>query len=153
MSWILAVGVVIVILFGFPLIFIGAPFLPSYKKRDSNLDSLFGLLRENRVQKIVDLGSGDGRVVIDFLKAGFDSYGIEINPLLVLWSKIKIKKLKLRAHISWGNFWRKNLSEFDAIFIFQFKTANKLLGHVKDMEQLIMILICNRKGFSRFSLC
>lgn len=77
----------------------------------------------------MDLGSGDGRVVIDFAEAGFESYGVEINPLLVLWSKLKIKKLGLKnAKIKWGNIWQTDLSGFDSVFIFQYKTANKMLA-------------------------
>ena len=113
-----------------PVLFLGAPFLPSYIKNGKvKLESLFNLLRENSCKKFMDLGSGDGRVVIDFAKAGFESYGVEINPLLVLWSKLKIKKLGLKnAKIKWGNIWPTDLSGFDSVFIFQYKTANKMLA-------------------------
>ena len=37
-------------------------------------------------EKSVDLGSGDGRVVIEFAKKGIQAHGYEINPLLVMIS-------------------------------------------------------------------
>lgn len=113
-----------------PVLFLGAPFLPSYRKANAiNFKGLFELLRKSGCRKFMDLGSGDGRVVIDFAKAGFESYGVEINPLLVLWSRLKIKRHGLKnAKIKWGNLWQTDLSSFDIVFIFQYKTANKMLA-------------------------
>lgn len=70
--------------------------------------------------KTLDLGAGDGRVVIALAKAGAISHGYEINPLLVWWARRNIKKahLEKRAFIHWGSFWNANFSEFDFIFVF-----------------------------------
>ena len=119
-----------------PVLFMGAPFMPSYRKK-SNIDfiSLFNLLRSLGVKKIIDLGSGDGRVVIDFAKAGFESYGVEINPILVWWCNRKIRKIKLEnSKIIWCNMWKTDLSSFDAVFIFHFETANKFLSKKFEKE-------------------
>jgi len=121
------IGLVVLIV-ALPVFFLGAPFLPSYRRVNKiNFQNLFELLRELGVKKFIDLGSGDGRVVKDFAKAGFESYGIEINPLLVWWSVLKIKRCGLNAKIKWGNFWQTDLSNFDAIFIFQCESTNKIL--------------------------
>ena len=118
----------IVLLVALPVFFLGAPFLPSYRKANEiNFQNLFELLRELGVRKFIDLGSGDGRAVKEFAKAGFESYGIEINPLLVWWSVLKIKRHSLNAKIKWGNFWQTDLSSFDAIFFFQCESTNKIL--------------------------
>lgn len=115
-----------------PLIFFGAPFLPSLmKSKDLNdLQEVFNFLKKSgyKNNKFIDLGSGDGKVVIEFAKNGYESYGIEINPILALisWLKIKLKKEK-RARIIWGNMWKINLSDFDVIFLFQYQLANNLL--------------------------
>lgn len=130
MTWITVTLAALIVLFGFPLIFFfGAPFMPSYRKKTPpNFNGVFKWLRESGVNKFVDLGSGDGRVVIEFAKAGFESYGVEINPLLVLWSKRHTKKLGLvNAHISLGNLWHTDLKDFDCVFIFHFELANKQL--------------------------
>ncbi|MEK7629721.1 MAG: class I SAM-dependent methyltransferase [Patescibacteria group bacterium] len=136
MSWIIVIFVVFSAFTVLPVLFMGAPFMPSYRKK-SNIDfiSLFNLLRSLGVKKIIDLGSGDGRVVIDFAKAGFESYGVEINPILVWWCNRKIRKIKLEnSKIIWCNMWKTDLSSFDAVFIFHFETSNKFLSKKFEKE-------------------
>lgn len=65
----------------------GAPFVPSRRKE---LDIIFkDLYKLGEKDLLVDLGSGDGKV----LKAASDfkarALGIELNPFLVLFSKIR----------------------------------------------------------------
>lgn len=120
-----------VFLLAFPILFFGAPFVPSFQKESGiDFESLFDTLRERGVKRIIDLGSGDGRVVIEFAQHGFTATGIELNPLLVLWSRRKVRQAGLQgeARIKWGNFWNTDLKEYDAVFMFQFATANKLLA-------------------------
>lgn len=71
-------------------------------------------------QKIADIGSGDGRLVIEFAKLGLDAVGYEINPWLVLVSRTRIKKLGLqdKAKIYWRNFWNVDLSQFDTVVVY-----------------------------------
>jgi SAM-dependent methyltransferase len=98
----------------------GAPYEPSHKKE---LDDMLKLLSPKINEKIADLGSGDGKVVIALAKAGAEAHGYEINPLLVLLSRIKIKKARLgkKAKIHWQNFWNAPLKNYDAIIFFQTK--------------------------------
>ncbi len=72
-------------------------------------------------EKIADLGSGDGRVVIALAERGAEAHGFEINPFLVRRSRINIRSAGLngKAFIHWGSFWRADLSVFDAITVFQ----------------------------------
>ncbi len=72
-------------------------------------------------EKIADLGSGDGRVVIAFAERGAEAHGFEINPFLVRISRINIRRAGLsgKAFIHWGSFWRADLSGYDAITVFQ----------------------------------
>ncbi|HEX5429481.1 MAG TPA: hypothetical protein VFX17_00150 [Patescibacteria group bacterium] len=70
-------------------------------------------------QKFADLGSGDGRVVVAFARAGAQATGFEINPLLVWYSRWKIRRFKLsNAQILTSNFWHKNLGEYDCLTVF-----------------------------------
>jgi SAM-dependent methyltransferase len=115
-----------------PLFFIGAPYLPSYKESSDRkyLEELFEFLGKyrNKNSKFIDLGSGDGRIVIEFAKKNYESYGIEMNPFLVFLSKLKIRKEGLKnAKIIWGNFWKIDLSQFDIIYFFHYKLTNKFL--------------------------
>ncbi|KUK15484.1 MAG: Uncharacterized protein XD53_1085, partial [Petrotoga mobilis] len=91
-----------------------------------------------------DLGSGDGRVVIAFARKGIQAHGFEINPLLVLISKINIRRagLKGKAFIHWKNFWKADLSKFDIITVFQVDFAmneleNKLKKELKPEAKVI----------------
>ncbi|MFA5173542.1 MAG: class I SAM-dependent methyltransferase [Candidatus Paceibacterota bacterium] len=145
MDWLIFLFSAFFLLMAIPLLFMGAPFLPSFrKKEDIDFKAIFNLLRENGVKKIIDLGSGDGRIVLAFAEAGFESYGVELNPLLVWWSRKKIKKFRMenKAKIKWGNFWKTDLKDFDAVFIFQFKTANKLLSEKfkKELKENSLII-------------
>ena len=67
-------------------------------------------------------------MVIEFARQGFESYGIEFNPLLVWYSRYKIKRSGLKnAHIIKREFWKINLSEFDLVYLFQLNYVNALL--------------------------
>ena len=107
----------ILILAYFSGILRGAPFLPTKQVRVEGMIAAAGIKPGD---KLVDLGSGDGRIVIAAAKAGAYAYGFELNPLLVLWSRIKIRKagLQSRASIKWKNFWFANLQEFDVVTVF-----------------------------------
>lgn len=95
----------------------GAPYAPLGKQK---IETMLSLLNVKSLEKAVDLGSGDGRIVIEMAKRGATAYGYEINPLLVLIAKWKIRKLGLQknAHIYWNDFWGKNLSFFDIVTVY-----------------------------------
>jgi hypothetical protein len=69
----------------------------------------------------VDLGSGDGRVVIALARLGAKAHGYEVNPFLVRISRRNIAAAGLsgRARIHWGSFWRADLSRYDLVTVFQ----------------------------------
>ena len=95
----------------------GAPYVPT----DSKKVKLMVALAEVRPgEKALDLGSGDGRIVIAMAQAGAEAHGCEINPFLVLWSRRKVRRAGLtgRAFIHWTSFWRKDLSSFKVITVF-----------------------------------
>src|SRR5690242_17121198 len=85
------------LLFTYATVF-GGPYAPAALNR---IETMVKLLKLKKGQKMVDLGSGDGRIVIEFAKRGIESHGYEINPILVFISRLKIKKLGLsnKAHI------------------------------------------------------
>jgi len=69
---------------------------------------------------MVDLGSGDGRIVVAFARAGIEAHGYELNPVLVWYSYALIYGLGLQkhAHIHFGNFWKEDLSDFNIVTVF-----------------------------------
>jgi len=95
----------------------GAPYLPTpYKKVKKMLE----LAKLKSGEKLVDLGCGDGRVLIEAAKLGVEAIGYEIDPILVYFLRKKIKKLGLEDKIKvyWKNFWKADLSEADVIVFY-----------------------------------
>lgn len=123
--------VAIIILFDvIVFLFRGSVFVPSKKEKD--LIRIIEILKsKNAGNKMIDLGSGDGRIVRLFASHGFESYGVELNFLLYLWSKIKNRNFP-QAHFRWGNFYNVNLKDFDIIYCFQGTKINrKILDKVE----------------------
>lgn len=98
--------------------FYGAAYEPSADRRIESMVDLAGLAPGARV---ADLGSGDGRVLLEFARRGIEAHGFEINPVLVAMSRRHIRRAGMASLASahWGNFWRQPLDEFDAVVTFQ----------------------------------
>lgn len=121
--------------------FFGAPFESTVKKRMKKMIE-FSDVKKN--EKVVDLGSGSGKIVIEFAKKGIESHGYEINPFLVYISRKKIKKLFLqdKAFIHWKNFMKEDLSDYNVVFIFQIwymmgKLRKKLKKELKKGSRIV----------------
>jgi len=69
-------------------------------------------------QMLLELGSGDGRVLFAAAEQGIHAVGYELNPLLVLYTKIRAQKYKGLVTVRWGNFWRQTWPEADGVFVF-----------------------------------
>ena len=128
---ILGIAIIAVFVLFFVFVFMpwafGAPFQPSSKKEIKNIIKLANI---KKTDKIVDLGSGTGKLVIELAKTGAEVHGYEINPLLVWWSRRKIKRLGLKkAFIHKKSFWDVDLKKFDVIAVFQIYYIMKKLGN------------------------
>jgi ribosomal protein L11 methylase PrmA len=98
--------------------FLGAPFVPTDRSR---VEQLTEITRKLKCRKAVDLGSGDGRILVALAKAGVRQiYGYEINPFLVVFSRLLILNHRLgkRVRIISGNYWRADLRGFDLVIIY-----------------------------------
>lgn len=75
-------------------------------------DQLLGVTKvlAGRSGRLLDVGSGDGRIVFTAAKLGFKSDGVELNAWLVYYSRIAaLLDPKCRG----SKFYRKNLWTFD----------------------------------------
>jgi hypothetical protein len=81
-------------------------------------------------EMIADLGSGDGRILIAFAKAGVEAHGYEVNPLLVWRSRHAIHRAGLdgKAIVHWKSFWRADLSGYRMVVAYGFPHIMKKLG-------------------------
>lgn len=121
-------------LFSFYNLSDGALFEPS---DEQDVETIIELLDIKYGQKVADLGSGDGRIVIAMAQKGALSYGFEKNPDLVDRARRNIRSARVadRAFIINNSFWEADLSTFKKITIFQYYTVmerleNKLLSEL-----------------------
>ena len=124
----LIIGVAVILLFTFHL-FIGPPFLPTLGDKTGEAIEMLNL---KAGQLLIELGSGDGRVLKAAAKKGIRSVGYEINPLLALYSKITTYRYRKLVTIKLTNFWKESLKKADGIYIFgldryMMKLNNKII--------------------------
>lgn len=93
----------------------GAPYLPTLKPQ---AEAALDLLNLKKGQTLVELGSGDGRVLKLAAEKGYRAVGYEINPLLVLVSLVMTWKYRKQVRVVWGSFWKADLKNADGVFVF-----------------------------------
>lgn len=101
----------------------GAPYVPTHPKRVGRMIALAEIRPTDRV---ADLGSGDGRIVIAAAGAGARQVvGYEVDGALVAQSRtgIEEKGLASVARIEKSSFWQADLRSCDVVFCFQIPYA------------------------------
>ncbi len=101
-------------LIGF-VVFFGPPFLPTLRR---NIDAALDLLDLKPGQTMLDLGSGDGRVLIAAAKRGIYVVGIELSPILFVISWLRTRRYRKYVRLIWGNYFLTTWPAADAIFTF-----------------------------------
>ena len=108
------IGVLLVIAYAAVMPF-GAIYLPTIKaQRQKALD----LLNLKPGQTFVDLGSGDGSMLILAAERGLNAVGYELNPFLVMFSWLRTRRFGRRVKVRQGNFWHADISDADGVFVF-----------------------------------
>ncbi len=130
MIFIWFVVLLFVIFFGL-VIFRGAPYVPS--KKVFVKQALIDLYPLTNKDTLVDLGSGGGGILREASKIGAHAVGYEINPILVLISRIlsqNDKKIKIRLADFWVSRLPKNTT---VVYIFSVKRdMKKLMGWMQN---------------------
>lgn len=93
----------------------GAPYLPTLS---THVRQALDLIELQEGQTLLELGCGDGKVLIAAAERGLNVIGYELNPLLAGVSWIRTRKYKARVTVVWGNFWTKTWPPADGIFVF-----------------------------------
>lgn len=95
----------------------GGPFVPSSKR---SVTAMVKLAKLRQGQTVIDVGSGDGRVLFEAAKQGAHAVGIEINPYLVHYTRIRAFLGHYRGQITvlWKNLWSADLSQADVVFVY-----------------------------------
>jgi hypothetical protein len=94
---------------------LGAPYVPILR-RDSQ--ALLKLANLQPGQTLVDLGSGDGRLLRAAAAQGIRGIGYEINPFMVLTSRLVCWRYRRLITIHWANLWHTKLPPADVIYVF-----------------------------------
>ena len=95
----------------------GAPYV---RTKPARLQTMLELAQITPGTKAVDLGSGNGIVVIALARAGSEAHGYEVNPVLVWLARRAIRREGLtdRAFIHLGSMWRADLRSFELVTVY-----------------------------------
>lgn len=105
---------VALLLFGF-VVFFGAPYVPTLKPQ---IKVALDMLDLKPGQTLIEVGSGDGRVLLAAAKRGWNVVGYELNPLLVIFSRWYTRKYRKQVRIVWGDALQKEWPKTDGVYIF-----------------------------------
>lgn len=95
-------------------------------------------------ETVVDLGSGDGRILEAFARAGAEAHGYEMNPVLVWVARRRIRTAGLigKAFVHWGSLWRADVRSADVVAVFGVRhimgrLERKLQRELKDGARVV----------------
>lgn len=114
MTTFLIILIVLIVCFGGVLMF-GAPYLPTLKPQVKTALKLADLQAGDT---LLELGCGDGKVVLAAAQQGLKVVGYELNPLLALVAWLRTRRYRKQVRIIWGDFWHKPWPQAEAIFVF-----------------------------------
>lgn len=126
-----------------------APYVPTFHSL------IITVLKEAGVKKgkiFYELGSGDGRVVLQASKLGAKAYGVEQSWLRVWYSRFQAKKQKIsNAYFYHGNIFKLNYFPANIVYIFLLpKGVKKLEKKLKKELKADSVVITQTFHFSNW---
>jgi cyclopropane fatty-acyl-phospholipid synthase-like methyltransferase len=99
-----------------------------------SMKAILELASPTESDRIVDLGSGNGRVLLEFAKYGLRVSGYEIRPELVDLARQKVKELGFegKVQVFHESFWDIDLSPFSIIYVYGMTT---IMGRLESKLQ------------------
>lgn len=138
MIWLFVIMAVLVVCFGGVLLF-GAPYLPTLTPQ---VETALDLAELQPGETLLELGCGDGKVLIAAAKRGYKAVGYELNPFLALIAWLRTRRYKGRVRVVCGNFWTQDWPKSEAIFVFLLdKFMNKLDTKITQLPQPPRLLV------------
>lgn len=143
--------------------------LPFLSTSPDALDQIFNTLtkhfdlQKNSTQRFIDLGAGDGNIIIySALNYNISSVGIEINSNLIneIKDRIRIlkeskkyeKKILRKIKIKKGDLFQQDLRKYDFVYLFSLPTMQKFLKHVFITAKVGTIFISYKYPLNNFDL-
>src|SRR3989304_6409719 len=128
---------IIIFFFFFAIdLFLDLPYVATKKEK---IGTIIRLANIKKGETVVDLGSGDGRLLFAAAKSGVHAVGYEINPFLIVFTKVKAYFLFPSCHsgersdsridsgqarmtgrviVKRQNLWKADLKIADVIFVY-----------------------------------
>lgn len=125
MIWFGLLGLAVIVCFSFVLLS-GAPYLPTMTPQVQAALSLADLRPGDT---LLELGCGDGKVVLAAARQGIRVVGYELNPLLAAVAWLRTRRQRRLVRIVWGDFWRAEWPPADALFVFLLPRYMARLDH------------------------
>jgi hypothetical protein len=134
----IAFVIFVVLIFSFVILF-GAPYLPTLTK---TADDAFELLGLKPGQTLLELGSGDGKMLRFAARKGIKSIGYELNPILVLYTWLTCLKYKGLVKVYCRNYWQITFPACDGIYVFlldkyMVKLDKKIIADIRKPIKLV----------------
>lgn len=109
--------IILILIWPFAIVIIfGAPYLPTRNKTAKLALEMLDLKPDDL---LVDLGVGDGAVLMAAAQAGLRGVGYELNPFLYIVSVIRLRKYRSKIKIYFGDFWHQPLpDDTSAVYVF-----------------------------------
>ncbi len=105
-----------------------APYVPTLSKK---LEKMIKIAELRKTDILMDLGSGDGRVIRKTKAIVKKAIGVEINPILSWYSRLRLIGSK-NTQIIREDLWKTDLSEVDVLFIYFISNKmDKLMQKIK----------------------
>ena len=92
------------------------PYVPATTTQLANVSKALGVARSatHPLPSLVDIGSGDGRVVLQAARSGYRAHGVELNRWLVYYSRWSA----WRTGFARQDLWKSDMSKFNNVVIF-----------------------------------
>jgi hypothetical protein len=97
------------------VLLVGAPYLPTLTPQVTTALKLAGL---DSGQTLIELGCGDGKVLIAAARQGLNVIGYELNPILAVVCWLRTRRYRTQVRVVCADFWRVDWPVTDAIFTF-----------------------------------
>jgi len=139
----------VIILFMFLLFdaFLDLPYVATQRHK---IEVIMKFAKVKKGETVVDLGSGDGRLLFACAKKGARAIGYEINPLLIFITLLhaKLKGLSDNIVVIRKNLWKADLKVADVIFVYaKRKTMQKFEDFVYKNAKSGTRLVVNTNPF------
>jgi 16S rRNA A1518/A1519 N6-dimethyltransferase RsmA/KsgA/DIM1 with predicted DNA glycosylase/AP lyase activity len=115
----------VILCFGYVVAF-GAPYVPTMRRQ---VETAFELLDLKPGQHLIELGCGDGKLLIAAARRGIYVTGYELNPLLVILCWLRTRRNRKFVSVKLADFWRADWPQADAIFGFILPKLMSKLDH------------------------